>query len=396
MTTATAGGERMMRATITLPRWGVWSADVQVASGQMLSGSVDIELAGITLTGTVVDGDVYRETGWYRILGGAAGWRSSIPKQAYRNEAGVKLSTVLTDAAQACGESLGTVPSTQIGPAFVRPEGEAARVLELLSPEDWYVDEAGDTQLGHRAAAEWTADYTLIRKAPGNRLVTVAAEDVSALLPGAELEGIEAATVRHELTPAGLRSHVWGVVEPWADRALGALRSLVTGAMWRTDYHRVLEYKVNSVSAGYCDLTPMRTSLGLPDLSNIPMRPGIPGGGGDPQVGSSALVAFLDGEPTRPVILAFEGESGNGWKPTTARLNASSKVEVGKDANTVELAGGAQFLALENLVKAQLDSIQSALTTHTHSGVTAGAGVTGPSNSAYVAGQVKATKTKGT
>lgn len=389
MSDATLNDERMLRASITLPRWGIWTADVCVSTDQKLSGQARISLHGLDLTGTILDGDTDRNTGWYRIVGGAGGWRKVIGAKAYRNEAGVKLATVLGDAARECGESMGSMPQEQLGPAYERHEGEAVRALDLLRPENWYVDEHGTTQLGHRTASDYPGEYVLTRpKQLGTKLLQVAAEDISELLPGATLENIEAATVRHELTPSGIRSLVWGVIEPWSDRALGAFLSLVRAELRHTDYHRILEYKINSTaSGGYVDIVPMRTKMGLPNLSNIPLRPGVPGGGGVPATGSSCLVAFLDGEPTRPVIVAYDGEAANGWKPSVSRLNASSTVEIGKDASMVELAGGSQFVALANLCATNFANIKTDLTA-----IATAAGA----SSAYTPSTVAASKAKAT
>jgi hypothetical protein len=57
-------------------------------------------------------------------------------------------------------------------------------------------------------------------------------------------------------------------------------------------------------------------------------------------------------------------------------------------------SAASSFVALATLVNAELDAIETALLTHTHTGVTAGPGITGTSNSAYTQSDVDATKLK--
>lgn len=305
MSESTINGLPLLRATVTLPRCGVWTADVEAQSGETLSGDVTIELQGLRLVGTIEDGAPYRERGWYRVLGGKGGWRSVLPARAYRNEAGVKLTTVVNDAAREAGESVGTFAERRIGPGFVRPRAEAARVLDLLTPDAWYVDPSGVTQIGSWPVVPYGLTYQLIDSRPDRKRVTLAAEDLTGLVPGATLEGMEAASVRHELTPDGIRSQVYGTVGN-VDRILRGLKALVGVLVHSTFYFGRYEYRVVDASDTHCDLVPARAALGLPDLANVVMRSGVPGAGGSPAVGSSCEVMFLDGDPTRPVVVGYE------------------------------------------------------------------------------------------
>lgn len=358
MKPATLNSVLIVRATIVIPRSGIWWADVQLADDTEQSGPVTIEIAGLTLQGTIVVGGTYRARGWWRVVGGAGGWRKPIPKLQYRDENGVQLSKVISDAAREAGETVGALPATRIGPAFVRPEGPASRVLESLIPESWYVDEVGSLQLGARPAVESTVPFATSRH-PGSRLQTVASDDISELLPGSLVNGLETGTVRHELTPDGLRTHLWAVGS--ASGLTATMRRVHEALAVRDAFHRSYEYAVIGGADGYLDLQAVRPSLGVPDLANVVMRQGVPGGGGDPELGSTVLVGFIDGDPCRPYVCSYEGEAGAGWVPQKARLNASLEVAIGADAAVVKLAGGAQFVALENLVKARLTELVAPL-----------------------------------
>lgn len=329
MTTGTINGLALERCTIRIPRWGNWVADCSVLSGDTLSGHATIVIGGQSFVGAVVAGGVYRERGTYRVVGGAGRWATSVRARSYANGAGVKLSTVVKDAASDAGEQLGAITDRRLGPSFVRPEGPASRVLDLVAPEGWYVDAAGVTVIGSRPGGSFTLPALVVSETPGRGLVTLAAESIAGLFPGVAVGGVVAATVRHELTPSALRTHVAASQAGLTDRTLEAVRRLVLHITRPHWFHGVYEYRVASVSGGYLDVVPADSRAGLPDLGNVPMRVGSPGGGGDPAEGSSVLVGFINGDATRPYVCGYEGEGLDGWVPDVARLTSSGRVFVG-------------------------------------------------------------------
>lgn len=332
----TVNGLPLLRATVILPKTGIWTADIQVQSGEQLSGEVVIVLAGLELRGTVEVGGPYRERGWYRVAAGALTWRNELEARAYRSEAGVKLSTVLADVAREADEDIQEdIATTRLGPAFVRFEDAAARTLDLTNPSGWYVDELGFTRAGVRPAVPYTLEYRVLDKRPDERRLLIAAEDITGLVPGAVLEGMEAATVRHELTPDSIRSHVYGDVG-YGDRGLGAFKAMVEAVMYRTKYHRACEYRVVAATNTHVDVVPVRASQGFPDLKNVEMWCGSPGAAGTPAEGSRCVVQFLDGEPFRPFVSHFEGPSGDGFEPDEVVL-AQGAGRVLRDGDVVML-----------------------------------------------------------
>ncbi len=334
-------GQQLLRAAVTLPSWGVGWADVVVASSEVLTGAATLELAGLELACTILPGGgVHAGEGRYLLVCGAAGWRKALAAKAYRNAAGQRLATVLRDAATECGETLGTLDEAKrIGPGYVRVGGvEASRVLDELASEAWYVDADGVTQIGPRPAGTFTGSYVLMGSRPERRFLTIASDDLSTLLPGVTVEGMVVASVRHELGPDGLRSHLHGV-ETTGDAFFSVFRRLVEWITGRTFYLGSYEYKVRSYSSGHVDIDPVRASLGLPKLASVPVRTGIPGGGGQPAVGSSCVVRFLDGDPTMPYVADLEGQHGSAWLPVLAKLDASTDIELGQALGRVLRSG---------------------------------------------------------
>lgn len=321
----TLDGRPMLRCALTVPRWGIWHADAVVASGEAIAVGtrVVVELGGATYSGTVRSGGVWREEGRYRIVGGAGGWSTELRDRSYQSALGVRRDNVVADAARECGETLGdTWDDARLGPHFARPAGEASLVLDAVAPESWHVDGLGDTQLGVRAPAAFGLPYVVAERHDARGVLVVQAEGIAGLVPGATLEGIEVASVRHELTEGGIRSVLWAHRDSLTDRLAGAVRALVRWFTRETAYHRLVEYRVVKVSSGLLDLRPVRASTGAPALVAVPMVHGVPGTSAEPQTGSTCLVVFVDGDPTRPMVVAYEGPTGAAYRPDVLSILA--------------------------------------------------------------------------
>ena len=323
MSTATLAGHRATSARVHIPAWGVWWADVGLDEEATLAGAVDLVVADLRLSGAVVSGGPSKGRSYYRLAGGAGGWGRTIPARSYANDAGVKLSTVLVDAATAAGETIDpmTLPATRVGPAWVREEGPAARALQLLSREAWYVGEDGVTRLGRRAAADLTTKATVgpVDRARGT--VTLAADAIATIVPGVRVDGLEAVDVVHDVSAkGGLRSTLWAKGITATSRRLAAWARLLEQLDPGRRFRGVWEFRVVTQEGERLNLQPTRVSLGLPDLARVPMRPGVAGARADVALGSRVLVAFVNADPARPVVVGFEGVDGEGFAPTRLDL----------------------------------------------------------------------------
>lgn len=348
----TLNGQAALRATVVIPRTRIWTAEIEAANLLDISGAVTIGLADIELKGTIIDGGPYATRGWYRIVGGAGGWRRALAPKSYRSAAGVKLSTVVGDAATEVGETMAAFTDSRVGPAYVRPpslEGdklsvEAARVLDALASENWYVDIDGSTHIGVRAAAAFKPNYRLLDKRPDARRAMIASDTLVGLVPGATLEGLEAATIRHELTSSTLRTHVYGTMgKSVMDRAWRSIARIVRAETIPFLYSGQFEYQVIDGSGGYLDVRPVNASLGLPTLGNVPVRVGVMGARGTPASSTTVYVAFTNMDPTRPFICSFEGETGADSVPTQSDIFADA-MKLG-DAGAVPVARGDKMFA---------------------------------------------------
>lgn len=341
---STLNGLRVTSARATFPAWGCPYADVQVDGEHALTGAATLTIADLTFAGTILSGGSALGRSSFRMSGGKAGWGRAIAAKPYANDATVKFSTVIGDAAAACGETVAPIANTQrTGPAYVRQAGPASDVLNLLSPMAWYVDEAGVTHLGARAASVLPAKVVRIKpldKALG--LVVLASESIAGIMPGVVVDGMAAVDVMHEVSAdGGLRSTVWGSA---LKGELESFLAILDAVDPRRKYRGVTEHRVGALEGNRLNLQPVRASTGMPFLSRVPMWPGVGGAQTTPALGSRVLVGFIDSDPGRPYVAGYEDVDGEGFVPTL-----------------IELGGGADFVALAGLVSSQLSTLKSAI-----------------------------------
>lgn len=90
-----------------------------------------------------------------------------------------------------------------------------------------------------------------------------------------------------------------------SDRALAAFRDLVRACLPQLALLGVWEYRVDAVaSSTSVDCSPLDPSLGLPGAVRAVLQPSILGERVTPSVGSVVLVAFVNGNAARPIVIA--------------------------------------------------------------------------------------------
>lgn len=343
MSTSTLAGHVVTRARVHLPAWGIPWVEATLDEDATLTGPAKFVLADLEMTGTIMSGGPGpKGSARYRLAAGAGFWGKTIEAKSYANDAGVKASLVIEDAARACGETVdsATMPSTRLGPAYAREMAPAARVLELIFPSGWYVGEDGVTRIGKRPLAALPSDVQIaaIDRAMGT--VELAADSIAALRPGVKIEDLEAVDVMHTLEPGSIRTTMWTAGIAPTDRLLSSLRRIVEQLDPRRRYRGIFEYRVVFQQDERLDLQPIRVSIGMPTLSRVFVRPGIPGARAEHKLGSRVMVAFLDAEPSRPVVVGFEDAEGDGFLPRVLELDAVQELDLGESALVTKLANG--------------------------------------------------------
>lgn len=219
------GEQRISRLTATFPRWGQWSVEAVLESGEPPArGSlVDLDVAGLALVGTVLrSGLDAPERPSVHVVGGL-GWSNPVPsppKLTFYSDAGVRLSRILERLAAGAGEPIEQPVDMTVGLHYVgigsRP-GEPARyrdaLVELVRARHvpgWWVGPDGITRFITRAGGEVAGRATALpaRGSAGMRRFGI--DSAEEFLPGRLVDGvpIERAVVIE--TPGSL------VVECWA------------------------------------------------------------------------------------------------------------------------------------------------------------------------------------
>jgi hypothetical protein len=143
---ASLDGVQVIDGRIVVPRIGAWYAELTLASEHAIGGISTLTVADIAWKCAPWRIASYQGRTRVRVVGGAAGWQKQIPARSYQSNP--KLSTILTDAAGACGEIGVAVASDFIvGPFAIRDVGPAQRMLARYAPE-WHIMPDGRTYVG--------------------------------------------------------------------------------------------------------------------------------------------------------------------------------------------------------------------------------------------------------
>jgi hypothetical protein len=339
---ATLNGNRVTSARCFIPGWGLSFHEVDVDGEVALTGSATLAIADLTIACTVLSGGPAAGRSFYRLGSGAGGWGKELASRSYANDAGVKLSLVLADLANDTGETFDatTISATAtVGTAWTRPADIGARVLELLFPGAWYVGEDGKTRIGSRAPSTPQTTSTQISQIDLARgTVTIASDSIATILPGLQAYGLTAVDVEHEISAQdGLRTTLWGAMGSGLSRRLAALRAIFEQLDPSLKFSGLTEYRVVSLTGNRLNLQPVLSSTGMPWLQRVTMRPGIPGALGKPALGSRVVVGFINRDPSRPSVFAFEDADSAGFVPTSLAL-AGGGAAVGRVGDSVSFS----------------------------------------------------------
>lgn len=341
----TLGTEPVSRARVQIPAYGLPFVDSEITEPTALDGAQTLTIGNVPLACTIVSGGTAEGKGRYRLVGGAGGWGAMLKPKPYNDDGGVKVATLLRDAAAEVGETLGALPTTRLGPHFARTAMPAYELLNLLAPRAWYIDAAGVTQFGARPAGTYTGDATAVRVDQAIGVAELALDALDAtLVPGVSVVLPDGSTspaatdVEYEVTPDRLTCRLYWRPQR-SDRWSDLFGALFPWLQWLGSH----EFRVVTQSGERLNLQPVRTATGMPTLSNVPVRPGVSGFRSDVKLGELVVVTFLDVQTSggsRPQVIAHDSADSEGWIPTLT--------EFGKTTD---------FLA----TKSALDAVQSKL-----------------------------------
>lgn len=181
---ATFAGQRVISLSLTWPAWGLWAADVSLASSSPIpSTAAPLTIGPLTLIGSAFRAASFAGSRSARIVGGYGGWGDPVPSQAYRGS-NVRISTVLRDVATLVGEKVSVdIPDANLG-GFVREAARASRVLRQVAGSSWWIAPDGVTHVGPRTDGQITSDFQVIGWSGKEGSFTIATEAVDDWSPG--------------------------------------------------------------------------------------------------------------------------------------------------------------------------------------------------------------------
>ncbi len=309
MAALTLNGERVISGSITIPYYGPWVADVILASAVNIAPAVTLVAGDLSLKGTIVRQASFAASRSARIVGGGAGWRKSLPARGYSHIAGVKLSSILSDAARESGEQINVSPDRVVGTHYARDEGKAERVLSLEADGKWWIDAAGVTQISDRITSPIVTPFTVVAWSGGKGLFEIGSESIAPWQPGRTFTSSTVttaqtvATVTIEVDNEGkLRLHVLNT-EGGVERLRSDLRAIARST--KPSIVGVWEYTVLAGTSSSVDV--VSGDSRMPSLSKVPMMPGLMGEVVTPTPGSKCRITFVNSDPTRPECVGIVG-----------------------------------------------------------------------------------------
>jgi hypothetical protein len=301
---ASANNLPVLAAPLTMPRVGLWSADVVVDTDDVtkLQGRIDLELGDVHFKGKAYRVAAFQGRTELRMVAGAGGLDAQLPARFYRE---VPVSVPLGDILASCGETLSTTAETATLSrgldTWTRSRGTGGTAIQQLSETvgfSWRALADGTIWVGTETWPELKADGELIDEFPADGRATFAL-DHALLKPGVTFRSRRVGGVVHRLTGSSFRTEV--LFEPdgslWS-RLRGAFEAFVRALVAPTLYYGQFPAQVVSQGAdGSLDLKP--DDQRIPEMSGVPIRWGIPGFKAVVPAGTRVLVGFDGGDPRK-------------------------------------------------------------------------------------------------
>jgi len=311
MAYCTVNGHRVLRGELTVPRVGIWHADLVVDTREKITGPVEIAFGdgAIVYRGSIARGDVFQETFACKILGGGGGLSRVLPAKFYR---GAPLRLPLQDLLGECGERLSATAELAVLDGLLlkwcRTKGTAAKALAELVEDaraNWRVLSDGSVWVGSERWPELAFAHDLLRHDPAEGRLEIASE-LPQLRPGVTFNGEKISAVTHTIGPDRVRTEAYTEKGgSLVDRLKAPFTNLIKSVMRQVDFHKPYPAKViHQEGDGTLHLQP--DSDVIPGLTGVPIRYGVPGVTAKVPPGARCMVEFENGDPRAPVVTAFE------------------------------------------------------------------------------------------
>jgi hypothetical protein len=225
-----------------------------------------------------------------------------------------------------------------LGSHYSRSKGKAVDTLVQHMPGAWHVGDDGVTRFKPRKSSEYKDESSAIEAPNDSGMIRINANYGYLFRPGVKVSGITIGDVDLFYGPRRVIAYCYP--ETASTSLIGLIVQRATAG---AKYFGCYEYKCNDCDSAYLlNLEPVDSSLGLPNLEKVPMRPMA--GWQSKVEGGTVVLSFLNGNPGKPIVLGC-AESDE---------NDSTLVVLGN-------AGSADFVALGGLVDDVVSTFKDAI-----------------------------------
>lgn len=203
-------GAPVSSVTISMPNYGVWVAQVEVASPTVVTGRCVIDVGGMLFNGTIPRGGAWQDACSYAVTGGANTLKTVIPSRFYANvPLNIPIRDILTEISQPISTTADDLPLFL--PKWLRMQGQAATSLAALLHEagaSWRILGDGTLWFGVDTWPESTDVASILNRDPSGGTAELAM-DAPSLRPGVTWQGERVSYVVHRMTGSSSRTEVW-------------------------------------------------------------------------------------------------------------------------------------------------------------------------------------------
>lgn len=336
-------GQRAVTFALTIPAYGATVADVSMASAMALGASADLQVGNLHVKSAVFRAAPFAGVQSARIVGGYGGWRKVIKARGYSHEAGVRMSSVLGDAARECGEKINVVADRALGLSWVREKARGERTLHQLAPNSWWIDTAGVTQIGAtRSSALIKSPFTVVTWQGGRGRFEIATEVYEDWMPGRTFSAPTITGVQTVNTvmmtgdnDGKIRTVILTEANRGENRLLDEIRSVIRSEVPSLSYCAFWQYKIVSVNGKKISAIPLDPNGIMPPLADVPPMPGLMGETVTQTIGNTCIIAFLDASPAGARWISADGDA------LSVAIDATLEVKIG--AGTRPIIGAGDF-----------------------------------------------------
>lgn len=323
MSLVTANDVTVIRGSILMPLYGVWSADIVIdqpdGTGFEAGTQVTIKSdGGVELVGTVVAdrSGSFLDAIHVRVLGGGAGMAKAATVKGY-----MQPGAYVRDVANALAKDGGETLSSQIDNALLQTnltawatqEGSVSAglvsLLDIIAPTaDWRILADGKLWFGDETWPTDDSAYQLIASNPSEKTYDLGV-DTFTIVPGVDLQGVgKVNRVEHSLEDGRVRSRIWAELEDEDRGVAGSVQALCRQELHKLDFFTFYDAKIVSQSADGATVDLEPADKRIPKLQRVPLRNGVAATTCKVSAGTFVRLGWDRGNPQYPFACLWQGD----------------------------------------------------------------------------------------